>query len=538
MPRAGLRICAAVVVMLGAGALVVAGDDRDRIRDTLAVHVALEQGLEQLQRGRFAEAVAILEKQIAFIDGNRRYLLVLRDAYRGYIEQLKAENRLAELKRYQGRLAILEPAGRAQPPAPLARQETQPAAPTPTRQARGNDRPPIKARGVPGKEKPAPDDPFAEANRASRSEKECNLVGGRPDEAKARRLVEEAEKAFEHNQYEAAAEMFKVAELAWPGSVAGCKERWGYCRLCAAAQVVNRGPIDRLSSLEDEVKAALGQAPKLEAFANRILKDLREVSWARVPVKHTPRQGNGWAVAESANFRIYHATSEQKVEAIARLAEATRVVMTRKWFGEAPATWSPACVIYLHPTAQGYSKATGAPVDAPGHSRLKQEGERILERRIDLPADNPSLSFVLTQETTHMVLAGRFGAHCVPRWADVGMAVLSQPQPCVNDLLRNLPAHQRDGALFSIRELMGYNDWPEPRRVGPFYAQTVSVVDFLCKKKDPATFAKFLREGLQGGTERALERYYGYRSFAELENDWKQHALGAAAVANLSQKPR
>ena len=56
---------------------------------------------------------------------------------------------------------------------------------------------------------------------------------------------------------------------------------------------------------------------------------------------------------------------QELVEKVARVAEATRVIMTRKWFAEAPKNWSPGCIIYLHPTGQGYSRATGAPATAP-----------------------------------------------------------------------------------------------------------------------------------------------------------------------------
>jgi hypothetical protein len=64
----------------------------------------------------------------------------------------------------------------------------------------------------------------------------------------------------------------------------------------------------------------------------------------------------------------------------------------------------------------------------------------------------------------------------------------------------------------------------------------VSLVDFLCKKKDAATFARFLREALDGKYETALERNYGYRSFADLDKEWRQSVLSEESVATVSQK--
>ena len=96
--------------------------------------------------------------------------------------------------------------------------------------------------------------------------------------------------------------------------------------------------------------------------------------------------------------------------------------------------------------------------------------------------------------------------------------------------------HHRNETLFGIGELMKQTDYPEGRRVGAFYAQSVSVVDFLVKKKDAVTFTRFVRLGLASGYEAALERYYGYRSFAEMEKDWIAHAFGGDGVASVTRK--
>jgi hypothetical protein len=518
--------------VLTAGPLV-RGDDRDRYRATLSVQVALEQGLQHLQRGQFAEAVSVLEQKIASIDGNRRYLMALRDAYRGHVRQLRAANRLAEARVYEARLQILEPVG--------ATQES--------------GRPGITARGTPAEKEP--DDPFDPANRAAGTG-----LGGQ----RAHGLLARAMKAFEQKRYEEAAHLFGQADRLAPGSAAEHREQWAYSRLEAVVEALNRGAVPEPAALEREVRSALEMAPRFDRVADGILKRLKEPGGANVKVKHTPREGNGWAVAQTTNFKIYHAGPEEVAEKAARVAEATRLAMTRRWFGEMPADWSPPCVIYLHPTARGYASATGAPATATGHATWKQKGEQVLERRIDLPADNPALlSTALPCQTTHIVLGGRFGVHCLPRWADEAMGLLSEPREQVEQHLANLAA--RDGA-FTLRELMAQGDWPEARRLASFYAQGVSLVDFLCQKKAAATFARFLREALDasyqkalarfraartddlkvldrllteelvegGGYERALERFYGYRGFAELEAAWKQHAFSAAAVASRSDK--
>jgi hypothetical protein len=505
MARIGLCVLSCAVILSAAlrgQAPSGPGAEPDRRQRTLlAVQVALEQGLEHLQRGDFAAAVASLEKQLPYIDGNRRYLAALRDAYRGYVRQLEQAGRQAEANKYRGFLEVLEPAPRGAATATAAVPEAK--------------RAPVH-RG-----KVEVDDPFSESNAAGR---------------RGKGLLDRAERAFEEKQYESAARLYAQADKAEPGCTAGCQERWGYCKLYCVAQALNR-PSGEASpaGLEQDVRQGLLMAPRLERFGQGLLDRLRDggkPGERAVEVRHAPRQGSGWAVSETPNFRIFHMADEATGEKVARIAEATRVTMTRKWFAEEPRDWSPRCDIYIYPTGPAYAKATGAPAASPGHSTISLDAGRVVSRRIDLRGDDANLCVgVLPHETTHVVLAGRFGTHHVPRWADEGMAVLSEPRQRVELHLRNLPTHEREGSLFRVGELMQMADYPEPRRVGPFYAQSVSLVEFLCKRKDPATFARFLREALEGRYESALERHYGYRSFAELERDWRGQASGEGRVA-------
>jgi tetratricopeptide (TPR) repeat protein len=506
MSRTPLRLCVTATVMLTAAFAplrdVRADDKARRAEIPLIVQATLREGRDLTQRGEYARAVEVLEKQLGLINGNREYLMALRDAYAGLIPQLQNSNRLDEMKTYQTRLTILEPVARA------------PSMPRDTT-ARGS-------RPEPGIS-PEAGDPFHPSNAAA------------PKKSSA--LREQAEQAFEKKQYESAAGLFERANRQSPETVAGCREEWGYCKLYAVAQTINRAGALQADELRREIRDAVGMAPKLKGWGDTLLERLTQPAAPAVSVKHTPRVGNGWAKAETTNFRIFHATDEEAAEKIARVAEATRVNMTRKWFGEEATDWSPRCDVYVHPSGQGYAKATGAPATAPGHSTIKQENGRVLERRIDLRGDDPNLLVgVLPHEATHVVLAGRFGQHYVPRWADEGMAVLSEPRERINLHLRNLPKHQTEGTLFGVAELIRLNDYPEARRVGPFYAQSVSLVDFLCKKKDAATFATFLREALDSGYESSLRRHFGYASAADLDRDWKQYAFGEGAVASASDK--
>jgi hypothetical protein len=383
-------------------------------------------------------------------------------------------------------------------------------------------------RGVP----PDGEDPFADSNvRQTES---------------PRALVARAGQEFAQKHYAAAARLYEQAHQIEANATAASRDQWSYCKLHAVVEALQRdGPPP--ADLEAEVKRALAMtsAPKLDEFGKDLLRRVQERrSEARTPadsskadVRHTAAQGSGWAVAETTNFRIFHRQAPEFAEKVALIAESTRVAMARKWFGEVPPAWTPRCDVYLYATAQEYTRATPAPSWSPGHSTMHAEGDRVVVRRMDLRCDAPHLlDGVVPHETTHIVLCGRFGRFTVPRWVDEGVAVLTEPRELVDLHLHNLPRHRQEKTLFSLSQLLKFYDkYPDARSIGPFYAQSVSLVEFLSSQPGgPRVFVQFVRDGLEGGYEAALAKHYGIQGFADLEQRWQQHAFGTTTAARMS----
>src|SRR5262245_4964844 len=83
-------------------------EDRDSaVSTTLAVQTAMQQAREHLLHQDFRAAVYVLESQLARINGNRVYLALLQDAYRGYIKELRLGKQDATALIYLDRLRIL-----------------------------------------------------------------------------------------------------------------------------------------------------------------------------------------------------------------------------------------------------------------------------------------------------------------------------------------------------------------------------------------------------------------------------------------------
>jgi hypothetical protein len=271
------------------------------------------------------------------------------------------------------------------------------------------------------------------------------------------------------------------------------------------------------------------RADPLFLVVGLVLALARPAAAEPAPVRHLDHRSNGWSVAETANFRIFHDEEPGFAERAARVAERTRTAVLRKWFGAAGADWDPPCELYLHRSAGSFWRLSGVPPEVPACTRVEADGERVLARQIHVHGQEENLlAAILPHEVTHAVLAGRFGDRGVPRWVDEGMAVLTEPRDRVEGHLRNLARCYRDGRLFTPRDLLALRDYPAPRDGVLFYAESVSLVEFLAGEKGPRTFTRFVRDGVRDGYAAALAKYYGW-DFDDLEQHWRAHAFGEGA---------
>ena len=112
----------------------------------------------------------------------------------------------------------------------------------------------------------------------------------------------------------------------------------------------------------------------------------------------------------------------------------------------------------------------------------------------------------------------------MPRWIDEGIAVLSEPNEKIDLHRRNLLKNHKEGHTFGLKELMELPDYPHPRRIPAFYAQSVVLVEYLSNQRGPKVFTDFIKDGLRYGYEAALQKHYTL-TFAQLEARWQQQVL-------------
>ena len=238
-----------------------------------------------------------------------------------------------------------------------------------------------------------------------------------------------------------------------------------------------------------------------------------------------------WKVHETPNFRIFH-TDPRLAELAAEAAESVRAEQAKRWGSPAlQKPWNPRCEIHLHPTGKAFAAATGQNESSPGFSTIESNGNRITTRRVLLRGDHPQLiSAILPHEITHVVVADLFSDQQIPRWADEGIAVLSEPTAEQNLRAADLHDSFAAGQVFELRQLMSI-DTPDGKDWSLYYAQSVSLARFLVELGNPEQMIQFVRESGRKGIEPALREVYRIGGFAELEERWQAFAREQLATS-------
>jgi hypothetical protein len=491
-------------------ALAVAGDSLraeqpdanvSPVSKELAVQLALRQAQDHLKRGEPRQAIETLEARLAWINGNRDYLAVLRESYASYLKELQLRKQDAEIPAVLAKLRLYDPSAQL----PGFPAESKPAAaiavpPQPTPQAQVDEF-----------------DPFQQTP-----------VAQGPTAAD---LLRRAEMAFSQDHFLEAEELFSRAQAQEPNGSLHSNAHWAYCRLFRVADQLNRNANvndSQLVAFEKETAESLAMArdnAQLSQFGQKVLEQVqlrRTGHGTTTPVSaQVPASSADWSSNESANFRLFHRQAIDFANRLLQLAEDNRSRLYTKWYGSNPSAWSPRCDIYLHATGADYAKATGKLPQAPGHSTLEVQGGKVIRRRIDLVANHPNLMGTsLPHEIMHVILADLFPQPLLPRWADEALAVLAEPRENVQRYLRLVPQLRQEGKLYAVGQLISMPDFPEPARITAFYVESVSLVDMLVAEKGEKEFLIFLRDAQRYGYEKALERNYSIRNYNDLQRHW------------------
>lgn len=237
------------------------------------------------------------------------------------------------------------------------------------------------------------------------------------------------------------------------------------------------------------------------------------------------RMSGVWKVVESPNFRCWSRLPDADVRQLAESCEVWRVRLRSTWItGAVASTWVPKCDVFVHANQAAYNQALNRPGDTSvGSTMMNFDQGRTVMRRIDVRSDASDWSnAALPHELTHVVLGERFGGHALPRWADEGIAMLSESTEKHRERLTSLQEIVGGRPSLSMVELLKANRIPAPHLRDAFYSQSLAVSSLLIRRSTPATFADFVEETTTAGMETALRNHYQLDGIAGLQREWNE----------------
>lgn len=228
----------------------------------------------------------------------------------------------------------------------------------------------------------------------------------------------------------------------------------------------------------------------------------------------TVSQRGDWLVVQSDSFRVSSRIGRDESLRIVRRCELLRRQLREKLSIQlVPERWSPRAEIVIHRTDEELAGAlgiTGAGPIPAASTLLTFAGERVVGRRIDLRANAANLlDSVLPHELTHVAAGDCCGGRPLPRWADEGLAILSESawEREARSRLANEAA--RRGRGVSLPELLGQRDFFPADRRDAFYARSAALVAALWERGGPERFFQFIERARRDGYERAAQAVYG-----------------------------
>jgi hypothetical protein len=376
-----------------------------------------------------------------------------------------------------------------------------------------------------------------------------------------------AEKHWKERNFLRALVHYEAAYRANPdGAVQQARDRFGYCLLWAAYSKYEPKTADVAAPIDDQFFEAWEadvkqgrQLCRIESFRKfaddqlNLLEERRQARYrpaapsgnaavnpavvapaskpsaptrvaANVAYRHLAAQHQGgWRVTETENFRIVH-KDVALAEEVAVIAETARRQAHELWFAAEPLQqWTPKCDLVLYPTAQEFAQQTNQMPNSPAFTQCDVHNGWVASRRIELRTDEPNMkNGILPHEIAHAVFAGQFAGRSPPKWADEGMAVMTEPEDIQNRHLVGLVQARSGGRGMGCDRLLPMQSYPP--QVQEFYAHSVGVCRMLVERHGGRErLVQFVRTAVETNDyEGALFRIYQIRGLKDLETRFQQ----------------
>ncbi len=192
-------------------------------------------------------------------------------------------------------------------------------------------------------------------------------------------------------------------------------------------------------------------------------------------------------------------------------------------------TWDNRAKIFLFPDKESFLTETGQPEWSTGV--VNKDAYAIIGRMIvTYRQEENFFDGLLPHEIGHLILHEFLKEARVPAWFDEGVAQLCEAGKS-EQALRVMRAFVSRGQFIRFRDLMPWDKQQQrdPLQVTIFYAQSLSIVDFLIKQYGSDALGRLCRNIRDGRSfEEALKRVYPNTvpTLSELEKKWVSFMQG------------
>lgn len=231
--------------------------------------------------------------------------------------------------------------------------------------------------------------------------------------------------------------------------------------------------------------------------------------------------------AESTHFVVTSFQGGPNASDVSMRCERILAQRRRECLGQAEATtWQPKCQVVLHSNLNSYRRATGqGSAQTVGCTLISTHAGRVSQRRIDLLVQDVDRALAaLPHEMTHVLLADVFPKSPPPRWAEEGLALLSDPADKRARHARDLRRALQTNTTLPLVRFCSDTEYPAAGDRGTFYAQSLSLAEYLVGLDTPQRFVEFVELSQQVGQTAALDRVYEIHGLDELESRWLRYA--------------
>ncbi len=233
----------------------------------------------------------------------------------------------------------------------------------------------------------------------------------------------------------------------------------------------------------------------------------------------------GWKALESRRFRIHFSGDREAAVALVTVCEETCEELRDRWIAGPHSDWSCKCDVYLYPDARSFERGARAPAEIWGVTDLEIGNGNVWLRRLHLRTDHrEKLRAVLTHELTHVVLAEHFCRKPIPKWADEGIAVYSEPPERRERLRTFLRDEASQKRLLPLKQVAAMREGPQNERESElFYGQSGSVIEFLVQEHQFSEMQvlEFVGACNDHGWESAIRKTLPGTTASHFESNWK-----------------